>query len=149
MFWRIEICLIYHFSGIHDLNPSKSHPQKTFWLTFIIVKSIDFFALKFLKMVSIFRMRFSKNRSVKKEMNSTVKNLPLDCSSRNKGGERHQFFSRVSRVWITQRDEIIFEVAFTFFICVRFTPNFFKFDYFKTVIWNHEFNSEIVIWHTV
>ena len=129
MFWMIQICLIHHFSGIHDLNPRKS-----------------FFALEFLKMASIFRMRFSKNRSVKKEMNSTVKNLPLDCSSRYKGGERHQFFSRVSRVWITQWDEIIFEVAFIFFICVRFTANFFKFDYFKTVIWNHEFYSEIVFW---
>ena len=59
------------------------------------------------------------DQCVKKEMNSTVKNLPLDCSSRYKGGERHQFFSRVSRVWITQWSEIIFEVAFIFlFVCV-------------------------------
>ena len=40
-------------------SPKKS-PKKTFWLTFIIEKSINFFALEFLKMASIFRMRFSK-----------------------------------------------------------------------------------------
>ena len=125
-------------------SPKKS-PQKTFWLTIIIEKSISFFALKFLKWLVFSDWDSQKiDQSLKKEMNSTVKNLPLDCSSRYKGGERHQFFSRVSRVWITQRGEIIFKVAFIFFIFVRFTPNFFKFDYFRTVIWNHKIYSEIV-----